>query len=113
MEFKGQYIPFGAAVGYIPPEERVKTSKLDPRMRIGIFVGYRLKPGAFWKDEYLVLDLEIFNGVDLSIDAKSFGLITPIIVKTIYFDPKAEVSYPLKTRYDWYNSTASGRAKAT
>ena len=56
-EFKGLFVPFGALVQYIPPAERIATAKADPTMRYGVFVGYRLKPGAYWKGEYLVLDI--------------------------------------------------------
>ena len=64
--FPGIKIPFGAKVFYLPAEQR---SKLDPRVRWGVFVGYRLKPGRRWSGEYLGIDLGRLVGVGLGVSA--------------------------------------------
>ena len=64
-EFDGQVLPFGAAVMYLPTPERLTTSKASPKLRPGVFVGYRLKGGGGrWRGEYLVYDLDSFIGVN-------------------------------------------------
>ena len=67
--FPGMQIPFGAGVYYLPSGLRNLSSNADPRMRYGVFVGYRLKPGSTWSGEYLVYDLDVFLNKDLGVGA--------------------------------------------
>ena len=62
-KFKGQLIPFGSKVYYMPTakHEDDKRPKLGPRFVPGIFVGYKLYPGGIWREEYLVFDFEAFQ----------------------------------------------------
>ena len=58
-EFKGALIPFGAKVvfrQFRPPGH--KCPKFAPRSEFGLFAGYFLQPGGFWKGEYLVISFE-------------------------------------------------------
>ena len=67
--FPGVQMPFGAGVCYIPSELRSLSSNADPRMRCGVFVGYRLKPGSKRPGEYLVYGLDVFLNKDLGVGA--------------------------------------------
>ena len=53
-------IPAGAGVCYLPSELRALSSKADPRMRYGVFVEYRLKPGCKWSGEHIAHDRDVF-----------------------------------------------------
>ena len=54
---------------YLPSELRALSSKADPRVRYGVFVGHRLKPGCRWPGEHLVFDLDVFVNKDLGVGA--------------------------------------------
>ena len=64
-KFPGRLIPFGALVRYLPNSEREleKREKLDPALRDGIFVGYRMHTGGRWTEQYLVLDAEAYTEI--------------------------------------------------
>ena len=39
--------------------------KWDPALAVGVFAGYRLRPGSHWSNEYLVWDISDFDGRSL------------------------------------------------
>jgi hypothetical protein len=58
--FKGQQIPFGALVDFMPqPDTKVESigSKTFP----GVFIGYHIHPGGLWSNDYLVAELSSFK----------------------------------------------------
>ena len=58
--FRGQSIPFGALVDFMPqPDTRVQS--IGPKTILGIFLGYHLHPGGVWGGDYLVADLAPFR----------------------------------------------------
>ena len=69
---------------YLPSPKIIVTSKASPKLRAGVFVGYRLKSGARWTGEYLVFDLDSFVGSNLGVDANAnWGHMVPHITKHI------------------------------
>ena len=75
--FKGERLPFGCAVRYLPNRTKKekkkgkivykdKQAKWDARSRMGIFVGYDMHPGYKWSKRYLVWDLDAFKGAIFS-----------------------------------------------
>ena len=65
-EFKGEIIPFGCGVFFLPVSSKYTNSKTAPSMSYGIFLGYRMAPGGKWSGEYLVAD--IYDFVDMPLD---------------------------------------------
>ena len=58
--FKGDSIPFGALVDFMPqPETRVDS--MGAKTIPGVFVGYHIQPGGLWNGDYLVADLAPFR----------------------------------------------------
>ena len=57
-KFKGQAIPFGALVMYLPTSDAVLDDhgKMAPRTRPGIFMGYKVQSGGCWTGVYQVMD---------------------------------------------------------
>ena len=49
-EFKGQAIPFGCGVWYLPAPTKGMNSKAAPTLSYGVFLGYRLTPGGGWNN---------------------------------------------------------------
>ena len=70
----------------------------------------RAREKSLWPGEYLVLDLDRFVGMDLSVTANvNWGRIVPQITKVIDYKP---MTFPLKERYDYLNLTLEGRELA-
>ena len=75
---KGDQIPLGCGVFFLPASTKTVVSKADPRMVWGIFLGYRLAPGGRWSGEYLTAELTDFVDQSLRIDADSYDFrVTP------------------------------------
>ena len=81
---RGELVPFGHAVYFLPSPTKYSASKMAPRMQPGIFLGYRLAPGGRWNGEYLAVDLSDFTGHDLHVDADGYDArVTPRITKQV------------------------------
>ena len=66
--FEGRLFPFGALVYYRPDTTKRQYAELSTNsgsMRVGVFVGYELKPGHTWHKEYRVIDMEIIRWQDI------------------------------------------------
>ena len=58
--FKGQYVPFGAYVDFMPqPETRVES--MGAKTIPGVFIGYHVHPGGLWSGDYLIADFAPFR----------------------------------------------------
>ena len=76
--FKGDQIPLGCGVFFLPASTKTVVSKADPRTVWGIFLGRRLAPGGRWNGEYLTAELADFIDQSLRIDADSYDYrVTP------------------------------------
>ena len=65
--FKGQIIPFGSLVEYLPNSERQsENSSFGKKIFPGIFLGYALIAGRIWKGDILVADIEELEKLDAS-----------------------------------------------
>ena len=53
--FKGQQIPFGALVDFMPQND-VKVESMGPKTIPGVFIGYHVHAGGLWSGDYLVAD---------------------------------------------------------
>ena len=60
FRFPGEHFPFGNAVYYSPTKTSDKRSKADPRLRLGLFLGWRLTPGGKWNGDYIIADINDF-----------------------------------------------------
>ena len=106
-QFKGQLIPFGALVDFVPqPDVAEHQPKFDAATVPGVFLGYILRPGGAFKGDYRVADLRVFEEYDLKRDAKRkrFKVQT---TKTIWLPKDGSISFPLKGRYDALNRALS------
>ena len=65
-------IPFGAKVLFwnSPKLKAPKVCKYSPTAAEGIFLGYHVRPGFIWKDEYLVAPLDKIEGAIEANDLK-------------------------------------------
>ena len=59
-KFEGLRIPLGAAIDYLPPPSW-KTEKMDKTTIEGVFLGWKLNPGAKYERDYYVAPLSEFN----------------------------------------------------
>jgi len=110
--FKGQGIPFGCGVWFLPAPTIYKNPKAHPSRSYGIFLGYRLHPGGRWNGEYLVADLDSFVNANLEVGAKGNELrIHPHVTERVNLG-KRGVCFPVKPAYDRANETLSGREDA-
>ena len=108
-DFKGEVIPFGCGVFFLPASTKYSNSKTAPSMSYGIFMGYRMAPGGKWSGEYLVADL--FDFVDMPLDvyaSEKKCVIRPHITEQIRLG-KRGVCFPLKPKYDKVNLTLEGQ----
>ena len=98
-------IPFGAKVFYRPqPTKAQKQQKFEPAARVGIFLGYHLLSGGYWKrnGSLLVTDLDHTFGV-------SAGVLDPFEHNPSYhmsriseatLVPEGNIEFPLKPFFD-------------
>jgi hypothetical protein len=65
QKFPRKALQYGCKVRYLPNAEREveKRQKMDPALRDGIFVGYRLHTGGKWTEPYQVLDCEAYSEI--------------------------------------------------
>ena len=105
-------IPFGCGVYFKPSSTQRENSAAEPALSFGIFLGYRIAPGGKWNKEYLIADLDSFCGKDLSANADrgQFWWGSWHIVKQVKLSDKG-IHFPLKERYDWFNTTLEGKEK--
>ena len=109
-DFKGEELPLGCGVFYLPSAAGKRNSKAAPAMSYGIFLGYRLAPGSFWNKQYIVADIDDFIGASLSIDTPGTEWrLHPHLTEQIRLG-KRGVCFPLKPVYDRANLTLEGRA---
>ena len=66
--FKGPIIPIGALIESHPvsPTDQAGIHQFDKKVLPGIFLGYELIAGRFWKGDILVADLEDLEKLDAS-----------------------------------------------
>ena len=68
--FKGQRIPFGAKVSFIPTTTSKvgkDVHKFAPTSVVGVFLGYELQVGERWTGRYRVAPLSEFDRIPLSV----------------------------------------------
>ncbi len=65
VHFPWRSIPCGQLVYYVPAPTKDNRGKAEPSMQAGIFLGYRLAPGGRWEGDYLVADLNDFQGLPM------------------------------------------------
>ena len=51
--------------------KKLHHTKWDPALHVGVFAGYKLRPGLHWSREYLVWDLTDFVGFQFAEVASS------------------------------------------
>ena len=58
--FKGPIIPFGSLFEYHPitSKDQSRIHQFGKKVLLGLFLGYALYAGGFWKGEVLIADLE-------------------------------------------------------
>ena len=112
IHFSGLIIPLGCLVYYYPAQTKyVHVNKAEPRLSVGIFLGYDLDYGAVWNGLYVVADLDDFAGQSLDANEPhtSFQKIAmPHYTKVIRIE-NDEVRFPLFERYQAANETILGR----
>ena len=66
--FKGPIIPFGAMVVCHPtsPKDQAMIINFGKKVLPGIFLGYELVAGKFWKGDILMADLEDLEKLEAS-----------------------------------------------
>ena len=90
-----------------------KQAKWEAISRVGVFVGYDMKPGYEWSRRYLIWDLDVFQNADLFATTEKCmkAHSTPHKVRRIRF-PVGEIQFPLKEQYLKANDTLEGRTAA-
>ena len=97
----GLVLPFGCRVFFRPDPHRAKAlTKFEPTARAGIFIGYHLLNGHYWKRNggLWVVDLSEFHS-----DLDPFCVDrAPSIqrVSEAWIPADSEIHYPLKALYD-------------
>ena len=64
-EFKGLTMPLGAHVLYCPARTVYDTDETQPRLQVGVFLGYRLSVGHKCNEGHQFVDHEAFVGLDI------------------------------------------------
>ncbi len=65
--FPGLRIPFGCKVSFLPaPTKQCHDGKWEPKLVLGVFAGYKIRPGYTWQGEYLVWDLDELVGITVA-----------------------------------------------
>ena len=93
----------------MPPPTTNMNAKTAPTLKPGIFVGYRLPPGGRWAGDYLVVDIDKFNGLSLHTDAEPglFANCRPQITRTVKWT-KYECEFPLFQKSIQHTETLEG-----
>ncbi len=72
-------------------------------MTYGIFLGYRMVPGAKFTGQYIVADLSDFVGKSLEVDAYSGDWhLSPHHTEQVFL-PKRGICFPLRRKYEKVN----------
>ena len=58
--FRGQRIPFGAYVDFMPQND-TKVESMGAKTIPGVFIGYHIHAGGLWSGDYLVADYSPFR----------------------------------------------------
>ena len=58
--FKGDSVPFGALVDFMPQPD-IEVVSMGAKTFPGVFLGYHIQPGGLWNGDYLVADLAPFR----------------------------------------------------
>lgn len=101
---------FGSKVLY-RPSSVIKQEKLDPRLQVGVFVGYREHPGMKWKGEYKVIGINsfvkqhLYRYVPYSVFADDHAHITKVC------KPPVHLFFPLLRKSKELNETVEGLEK--
>ena len=114
-EFKGERLAPGMMVWFRPARTIYDPDKTQPRLQVGVFLGYRLNDDHKWNGEYKVADLDSFVGLDLDERASPSGVRIPTHhTKTIRIPggQGAAWRFHLKAKYDLVNTTLEGREGA-
>ena len=95
-QFKGKRIPFGARVDFLPPPTLQKQLPVfAPKAVPGVFLGWHMHPGGFWSKDYLVGYLPDFEA-ETGIARGRQNKVRVYRVRTILFDERGPVTFPLK-----------------
>ena len=103
-----QRIPFGCGVFFKPATTKYHLDKANARACYGISLGFRLAPGCRWNGEYLVADIGDFVNLDLSETASGRGVTIYEHTTKVVRLPKEGIIFPLKSRFDFLNTTLEG-----
>ena len=108
--FHGLRIPFGAAVNFIPSPTaaRFVPSKYDATSVPGVFLGYSVRGGYDWDNQYLVAMLEEFVGLNFhrSCSSKDHRIYIQTVGEVV-FNPN-EIRFPLRELWDRDNLSPVG-----
>ena len=68
QQFKGPIVPFGSLVEYYPisAKDQSRIHHFGKKVLPGLFLGYALYAGPFWKGDVLVADIEELETMDAS-----------------------------------------------
>ena len=106
--FKGNAIPFGCGVWFLPAPTKYDNPKAAPKRSYGIFLGYKLVPGGKWNGEYLVCDISDMLHADLNVEAYHADFrIWPHTTERVDLGKRGFV-FPMKPRYEIANMTIGG-----
>ena len=109
--FKGPLLCFGERVMYLQsPIYDAQEGDKWADARVGVFLGYFLKPGGTWKGEFLVADLNCFTHVNYITGRRLHSGRACIKVQRV-LDVKRDgndVVFPLKVEYDKAFRTIAG-----
>ena len=116
--FAGPRIPFGSMIQYFPteaPARKKDAAKFDVPLKRGVFLGYKLLPGAVWKKEYIVADLESFTNLNFITltDNEGKSLFRKLKVHTtleVVYDFESEIQFPLKSESENQFSLINGKS---
>ena len=112
-EFRGIKVPFGARVLFKPNATRPQDvpGRHEPDSVEGVFAGYELSPGYRWSKRYLIWAVTDFDGLKLrkNIPPEEFELREPFRVSRMVVPP-GDWSFPLKARYEHWNTAIAGDA---
>jgi len=107
-QFKGRTIPFGCLVHFKPqPDVKKKMFKGAPDSVAGVFFGYKVQPGGVWDNEYKVVDLRDFKGMDFS-RWRYPANVRQQTVREVVWKPKDPFIFPLYEKYTRANDTIEG-----
>ena len=98
--FPGKPLIPGQGVYFRPGKTNQKVAKAHGRLRYGVFLGYRLRPGCKWRGEYRIIELSDFLHADLSENAPAskFKRMREHVTAVVR-EPSWGLHFPLRERY--------------